>query len=213
VSAAGLNLSSLAVVAGALSVGIGFGLQTIVSNFVSGIILLIERPIKEGDWIEVSGHSGFVRKIAVRSTRIETFDLQDVVVPNSDLIAGIVKNMTLRSDHGRLIVPVGVAYGSDLNTVKQVLMDAAKKHAMILSYPEPTVVFTEMADSALLFELRCFVRDIKQYMIIKSELLFDIYQTLTEQGVSIPFPQRDVSIKGLERLLKAWEERKADSGD
>ncbi|MEI8596430.1 DUF3772 domain-containing protein [Photobacterium sp. Hal280] len=213
VSAAGLNLSSLAVVAGALSVGIGFGLQTIVSNFVSGIILLIERPIKEGDWIEVSGYSGFVRKIAVRSTRIETFDLQDVVVPNSDLIAGIVKNMTLRSDHGRLIVPVGVAYGSDLNTVKQVLLAAAQKHGMILSYPEPTVVFTEMADSALLFELRCFVRDIKQYMIIKSELLFDIYQTLTDQGVSIPFPQRDVSIKGLEKLLKVWEEKKAESGD
>ncbi|WP_120511565.1 DUF3772 domain-containing protein [Photobacterium salinisoli] len=213
VSAAGLNLSNLAVVAGALSVGIGFGLQTIVSNFVSGIILLIERPIKEGDWIEVSGHSGFVRKIAVRSTRIETFDLQDVVVPNSDLIAGIVKNMTLQSNHGRLIVPVGVAYGSDLNIVRQVLMDAAKKHAMILSYPEPSVVFTSMADSALLFELRCFVRDIKDYMIIKSDLLFDIYQTLTEQGVSIPFPQRDVSIKGLEKILKEWDARKAESDD
>ncbi|KDM91859.1 hypothetical protein EA58_09005 [Photobacterium galatheae] len=206
VSAAGLNLSSLAVVAGALSVGIGFGLQTIVSNFVSGIILLIERPVKEGDWIEVSGHSGFVRKIAVRSTRIETFDLQDVVVPNSDLIAGIVKNMTLRSNHGRLVVPIGVAYGSDLNIVRQVLMDAAQKHAMILSYPAPSVVFTNMGDSALQFELRCFVRDIKEFMIVKSDLLFDIYQTLTEQGVSIPFPQRDVSIKGLESLVKAWGE-------
>ncbi|MDO6704706.1 DUF3772 domain-containing protein [Photobacterium sp. 1_MG-2023] len=204
VSAAGLNLSSLAVVAGALSVGIGFGLQTIVSNFVSGIILLIERPIKEGDWIEVSGHSGFVRKIAVRSTRIETFDLQDVVVPNSDLIAGIVKNMTLRSNHGRLVVSVGVAYGSDLNIVKEVLMDAAKNHAMVLSYPAPSLVFTSLGDSALQFELRCFIRDIKEFMVVKSDLLFDIYQTLTDKGVSIPFPQRDVSIKGLEALVKAW---------
>lgn len=209
VSAAGLNLSNLAVVAGALSVGIGFGLQTIVSNFVSGIILLIERPIKEGDWIEVSGHSGFVRKIAVRSTRIETFDLQDVVVPNSDLIAGIVKNMTLRSNHGRLVVSIGVAYGSDLSIVKQVLMDAATKHTMILSYPAPSVVFTDMADSALLFELRCFVRDIKEFKVIKSDLLFDIYQILTDQGVSIPFPQRDVSIKGLEAMVKAWGEKGA----
>lgn len=202
VSAAGLNLSSLAVVAGALSVGIGFGLQTVVSNFVSGIILLIERPIKEGDWIEVSGYSGFVKKIAVRSTRIETFDLHDVVIPNSDLIAGIVKNMTLRSSHGRLVVKIGVAYGSDLKVVKSVLIDAAKQHDMVLSYPAaPVVIFSEMGDSALLFELRCFIRDIRQVFVVKSDLLFEIYQQLTDHGVSIPFPQRDIHIKNLSDLV------------
>ncbi|UXI00721.1 DUF3772 domain-containing protein [Photobacterium sp. TY1-4] len=194
VSAAGLNLASLAVVAGALSVGIGFGLQTIVSNFVSGIILLIERPIKEGDWIEVSGYSGFVKKIAVRSTRIETFDLHDVVIPNSDLIAGTVKNMTLRSFHGRLIVSIGVAYGSDLNLVKTIMQQAAEEHPMVLSYPEPNVLFVEMGDSALLFELRCYIRDVRQMFVVRSDLLFTLYGTLTDRGVSIPFPQRDVHI-------------------
>ncbi|UTV27163.1 mechanosensitive ion channel family protein [Photobacterium atrarenae] len=202
VSAAGLNLASLAVVAGALSVGIGFGLQTIVSNFVSGIILLIERPIKEGDWIEVSGYSGFVKKIAVRSTRIETFDLHDVVIPNSDLIAGTVKNMTLHSFHGRLIANVGVAYGSDLSLVKTILLQAAEEHPMVLSSPEPAVLFMEMADSALLFELRCYIRDIRQVFVVRSDLLFTLYETLTARGITIPFPQRDIHIKGLDESLR-----------
>ncbi|MEJ2764303.1 DUF3772 domain-containing protein [Photobacterium sp. MCCC 1A19761] len=202
VSAAGLNLASLAVVAGALSVGIGFGLQTIVSNFVSGIILLIERPIKEGDWIEVSGYSGFVKKIAVRSTRIETFDLHDVVIPNSDLIAGTVKNMTLRSFHGRLIVNVGVAYGSDLKLVKTILQQAAEDHPMVLSYPESSVLFVEMGDSALQFELRCYIRDVRQMFAVRSDLLFTLYDTLTNRGITIPFPQRDIHIKSLAESLQ-----------
>ncbi|MDV5171396.1 DUF3772 domain-containing protein [Photobacterium rosenbergii] len=208
ISAAGINLSSLAVVAGALSVGIGFGLQTIVSNFVSGIILLVERPIKEGDWIEVSGYSGFVKKVAVRSTRIETFDLHDVVIPNSDLIAGTVKNMTLHNSHGRLVVPVGVAYGSDLNTVKAVLTEAAVGHSRVLDYPEPMVIFTEMGDSALLFELRCFIDDVRQVFIIRSDLLFEIYEQLTARGVTIPFPQRDLHIKDLSGLAATPEQPK-----
>lgn len=203
VSAAGLNLASLAVVAGALSVGIGFGLQAIVSNFVSGIILLIERPIKEGDWIEVAGHSGYVRKIAVRSTRIETFDRHDVIVPNSALIAETVKNMTLTSQVGRLVLPVGVAYGSDLERTRSLLLEAARAQPSVLARPAPAVLFMGLGESSLDFELRCYLRDIGDLLHVRSELLFAIYGALEKAGIAIPFPQRDVHLQGLEPLLAA----------
>ncbi len=207
VSAAGLNLSNLAVVAGALSVGIGFGLQTIVSNFVSGIILLVERPIKEGDWIEVSGYSGIVRKISVRSTRIETFDRHDVVLPNSDLISGTVKNMTLSSQTGRLIVPVGVAYGSDLEKTREILLDAAKAHKSVDTTSSVTVLFVGLGESSLDFELRCFLREIDEILSVKSDLLFTIYAGLKRAGIEIPFPQRDINIPEIDRLIAAIEQR------
>ncbi|ASP36746.1 DUF3772 domain-containing protein [Labrenzia sp. VG12] len=211
VSTAGLNLSSLAVVAGALSVGIGFGLQTIVSNFVSGIILLIERPIKEGDWIEVSGQSGYVRKISVRSTRIETFDRHDVIIPNSDLIAGTVRNMTLSNKSGRLLLPVRVAYGSDLEKVKSILIDAARGHFTIARYPAPFVLFSGLGESALNFELRCYLKDVNNILTTKSDLYFTIYNELGKAGIEIPFPQQDLHVKDIDKLL-ALLERKQEAG-
>jgi potassium efflux system protein len=203
VSAAGLNLSSLAVVAGALSVGIGFGLQTIVSNFVSGIILLIERPIKEGDWIEVSGYSGVVRKIAVRSTRIETFDQHDVIVPNSDLIAGTVKNMTLSSKTGRLVIPVGIAYGSDLEATRRIMLDAAANNQMVMRQPAPAVMFIGLGESSLDFELRCYLHEVGAGVSARSEILFEIYNELGKAGIEIPFPQRDIHLRDIDRLIEA----------
>ena len=212
-SAAGLDLSSLAFVAGALSVGIGFGLQAIVSNFVSGIILLVERPIKVGDWIEVGGHSGIVRKIAVRATRVETFDRHEVIVPNSDIVAGAVTNMTLSSKTGRVIVPVGVAYGSDLEKTRQILMKAAEDNPMIMTYPAPYVLFMGLGDSSLNFELRGYLYDVNNILFAHSELLFAIYAALNEANIEIPFPQRDLHLRDAEDLVKAIAALAKDGGD
>lgn len=205
ISSAGINLSSLAVVFGALSVGIGFGLRNVVSNFVSGIILLVERPVKVGDWIEVAGTSGIVKKIAVRSTRIETFDRFDVIVPNAALIEGSVKNMTLANNDGRLVLPVGVAYGSDIKVVKSVLEDALKDDARIMTSPAPSIFFVGLGESSLDFEVRMFLYDVGTTLGLKSDLLFRIYTSLSDAGIEIPFPQRDVNLKGLERLADAIE--------
>jgi small-conductance mechanosensitive channel len=208
VSTAGLNLSSLAVVAGALSVGIGFGLQAVTSNFVSGLVLLVERPIKEGDLIEVSGETGYVRKISVRSTRIETFDRHDVIIPNSDLMAGVVKNLTLQSRTGRLILPVGVAYGSDLDKTRDILLEAAKAHDGVARYPAPTVLFIGLGDSSLDFELRCYVKDVTERLGTQSDLRLAIYRALNQAGIEIPFPQRDINLRDMDRLVDAIAGRK-----
>jgi potassium efflux system protein len=195
ISSAGLNLSSLAIFAGALSVGIGFGLQTIASNFVSGIILLVERPIKEGDWIDVAGYSGYVQKISVRSTRILTFDRHDVIIPNAELIAGVVTNMTLTGTIGRVVVPVGVAYGTDAEELKRLLLEIASRHPMVLAVPQPSVLFMGLGESSIDFELRCFIKDVNSMLSVRSDLYFSIYKTLGEADIEIPFPQRVVTMQ------------------
>ncbi|SMD08887.1 DUF3772 domain-containing protein [Rhizobium sp. RU36D] len=183
ISAAGLDLSNLAIIAGALSVGVGFGMQAVVSNFVSGIILLIERPIKEGDWIEVSGHSGIVRKIAVRSTRIETFDRHDVIIPNSQLIAGTVMNMTLSSHTARLVIPITLPSRDNLEKAKGVLLEAVKERSDLLSYPAPEVLLIRMADKALDLELHCFLRDVTTTAATRSAILYAVSEGFAREGI------------------------------
>jgi small-conductance mechanosensitive channel len=191
----GLDLSNLALIASALSVGIGFGLRTVVENFVAGLLLLIERPIKSGDWIVVAGNEGRVKRISVRSTEIETFDRASVIVPNSELIAQPVQNWTHKNRLARIIVPVGVAYGSDTEKVREILFDCAKANETVLGYPETQVVFRAFGESSLDFELRCFIPDATRRLIISSDLHFAVDAAFREAGIEIAFPQRDIHIR------------------
>ena len=195
---AGISFANLAIIVGALSVGIGFGLQNIVNNFLSGLILLVERPVKTGDWIVVGGTEGYVKRIRIRSTQIQTFDYADVIVPNSELISSQVTNWMLRDTTGRARVPIGVAYGSDTQKVKEILMKIAQEHPEVINNKasmEPFVLFLGFGDSSLNFELRVFIKNIDHRLRVISDLNFALDAAFREAGIEIPFPQRDVHIR------------------
>jgi small-conductance mechanosensitive channel len=195
VSYAGLDITNLAIVAGALSVGIGFGLQSIVNNFVSGLILLIERPIKVGDWIVLGDQQGNVRRISVRATEIETFDRASLIIPNSELITGRVLNWTHRNSMGRVILKVGVGYQSDPEQVMSILEACAKAHPGVLATPAPVVAFDNFGDSALEFSLRVYLADISQALGVQSELRVALLKALRAANIEIPFNQVDVNLR------------------
>jgi potassium efflux system protein len=195
VSYLGVDFSNLALIAGALSVGIGFGLQSIFNNFVSGLILLVERPIKIGDYILVGGQEGTVKKISVRSTEIETIYRQSVIIPNATLITDPVTNWMHLDKICRLDIAVGVDYGTEVDLLRSTLLKVAAAHRGVLKNPPPAVHFAGFGDSSLNFELRVFLRDVRERIRSSSDLRFGILAALRGAGISIPFPQRDIHIK------------------
>ena len=192
----GVNTTSLAVIFGALSIGIGFGLQNIFNNFISGLILLFERPIQVGDYVEIGGLWAEVKKINVRSTVVQTFDNASVIIPNSEFISQQVTNWSFKDKRMRRNLEVGVAYGSDVELVQKTLLEIAHETRGVLHFPEPNVIFVDHADSALIFRLRIWV-DVDDYWTVASQIRFDIDRRFRELGIEIAFPQRDLHIRSL----------------
>jgi small-conductance mechanosensitive channel len=182
----GIAAQQIALVAGALSVGIGFGLQSVVSNFVSGIVLLAERPIRVGDWVVVKNEEGIVRRISVRATEIETFDHASVIIPNSDFITGAVKNLTRADTMSRITIKVRAPYDGDVEVVRETLMTCASDHPQVLQTPSPRVFLMALGDFALEFELRCFVANVTAALAVKSDLQITILQRFRAAGIPIP---------------------------
>jgi small-conductance mechanosensitive channel len=194
----GVELRNFAIVAGALGIGIGFGLQNVVSNFASGLILLFERPVRVGDTVIVAGEWGTITKIGLRSTVMLTFDESEMIVPNTDLVSEKVVNWTLTNPTARVIMEVGVAYGSDIATVLGILREAGSAHEATLSEPPPEALFTGFGDSSLDFELRVWVNAIRKRFQVRSVVLTEIERRLAESGIQIPFPQRDLHVRSVE---------------
>jgi len=211
-SAVGIDLTALSVLGGAIGVGVGFGLQNIINNFVSGLILQFERPIHINDVLEIDGTTGTVTRIGVRSSTIQTGQGAEVIIPNASLISGKVINWTLTQSQRRLELPVGVAYGTDPNTVIQLLQEAATKHEYVLTKPEPAAFFKGFGESALDFELQFWVMQEYNTVKIKSEVALEAMRLLDVAGIEIPFPQRDLHVRSIDPgatgLLPASEPQK-----
>ena len=196
---AGVNMSSFAVVGGAIGIGVGFGLQTIVKDFVSGLVLLLERPIKVGDRVEVGTLQGDVVQIGARGTWVRTNDNVVMIVPNSEFVENRVTNWTANDRQVRITIPVGVSYSSDPGEVRQILLDVARGHPDVLETPKPDVIFIGFGDSSLDFELRIWTtKQVQTPKIISSDFYFSIFQAFAERGIEIPFPQRDLHVRSVE---------------
>jgi len=196
IQAAGIDLSTLTVIFGALGIGIGFGLQSIINNFVSGIVILIERPVKVGDRVEIGDLEGDITEIALRATTVMTNEGIAVIVPNSHLVSQQVVNRSLQDRRIRFKLPVGVDYSSDPEQVKEVLLQVAANHPGVMQHPEPRVIFESFGDSSLNFFLWVWTHDyINRPYIFRSEMNFAIHAAFKEAGIKIPFPQRDLHLR------------------
>ncbi|HEY1141979.1 MAG TPA: mechanosensitive ion channel domain-containing protein, partial [Lysobacter sp.] len=216
-TAAGFKMTQLAFIFGALGVGIGFGLQNVVNNFVSGLILMFERPIQPGDVVEITGTSGRVREIGMRATTIKTFDGADVVVPNGTLLSEKLTNWTLLDRNRRLDIDIGVAYGSDPAQLTALLQKTALQTPGIVSSPEPVVLFLGFGASALNFGVRAWTYDYDNSATIRSDLVTRIYGALNQAGIEMPFPQQDIHLRSVsqeavERLRAAQDKPDARRG-
>ncbi len=192
----GVNLNSLLVLGGAIGVGVGLGLQNVVSNFVAGIILLVEQPLRIGDRVETKDTLGDVVRIAARSTWIRTNDNVIIIVPNSDFINNPVTNWTANDPEVRIGVPVGVGYASDPDLVKKILLEAAHEHPQVLDSPVPDVIFTDYGDNSINFTLRVWTSARAHTpLVLKSDLYFTLFKRFAEHGIELPFPQRDLHVR------------------
>jgi len=202
----GFQLNQLAILGGALGVGIGFGLQAIVNNFASGLILLFERPLKVGDTIQIGSEFGEVKNLGLRATIIQTFDNAEIVVPNSDLITGQVTNWTLAERRVRVRVPVGVAYGTDVTKVLEILVACAKANPTVLGTPKPMAVFLAFGSSSLDFELRVWISEYLEKIQVLSDLNQDIENEFAINNIEIPFPQTDLHLRSVDEAaaVRMW---------
>ncbi|MGD9590113.1 MAG: mechanosensitive ion channel domain-containing protein [Pyrinomonadaceae bacterium] len=195
ISAVGFELSRFAIVAGAIGVGLGFGLQNIINNFVSGLILLFEQPVKVGDTVQIGEHMGSLKSIGLRASVVRKVDGSDVIVPNSQFISEEVINWTMLDERRRIDIPVGVKYGSNSGEVQTLLLDVARRYDQILTDPAPAALFTGMGESSIDFELRVWTVDTDGWVALRSELVADVYNSLNEAGIGIPFPTRDIYLR------------------
>jgi potassium efflux system protein len=192
----GLSTTSIAVAFGALSIGLGFGLQNIFNNFISGLILLFERPVQVGDVVQVNDVWGTVMKITVRSTVVQTFDNASLIIPNSDMISNQVTNWSFKDPRLRRIITIGVAYGSDVELVRETLLEVARGHRKVLKSPKPDVLFDDFGDSALIFKLRLW-STIDDFVQVETDIRFEIDRLFRERKIEIPFPQQDIHLRSV----------------
>lgn len=199
----GVQVRDFTIIAGALGVGIGFGLQSIINNFVSGLILLFERPIKVGDYIEIGGHQAEIKKIGLRATVIRTFERSEIVVPNSDLVSNQITNLTLSDQYTGIKIPMKVSHGSDVPLVMQTLLECAGEQAGIAEYPAPQVFFSKFGESSLNFELLVWLAELDALFQIKSELYQEIDRKFRLRNILVPFPQQDLHLHMTEKSSPA----------